>query len=789
MVNFLLSVAIVACTVAGEPDWAGQGRCRLLVEVAPQAISPRQSDEMPARIEIDVAKLGLQPPIDRLDPDSIQVIRYDTASGKPLAGAKFAFGRGPYDVPFRWYDSAIPDPFPEVEEYTDRHQGKFPRNKHPLWGYRYNVVGDGRSGRLAWVHRQEGQRPAHYAIYFDPLPAGKRIESCPRCGWIGDGSNRVLPDGLPTTGQLHTRIALADWNGDGLVDILGGFHGGGLIVYPNLGSHEKPRFAAARLVFEDGGLPLDNGGQTAPLVVDWDGDGRQDLIVGGEWNRQIFYRNVGTQSEPRLRFRSFLEADGRLLELPCSPSPETQPHFTYTRDYYAVWEACDWDGDGDLDLLGGGYVTGRIYFYENVGRDARGLPTLHARGPIEADGAVLDTVWCASPCAADFDGDGDLDLMSGSMAMHAGGDASSAENFLIYWENTGTRTRPQLTRRPFPATARFRSGSLATPRAADLDGDGDLDLVVSAGPYIYVWPNIGTRRKPLFDVSSGPLPARFGNIQLPGLQMADLNGDGQLDIVQDFGYYPNLGRGNPGVFGRQLPLVKGPRPISHPSPHGDPWVYTWFADMDGDGRLDCLFGDHAGYVWLHRQLDDKGTFDAEGVRLLQTDGQPVQAGLKPGEKEGFTVLQGARTTLAAGDVDLDGRLDLVVGNTYGDVRYWRNAGGTPVPKFEPAVLLGSLRSRCAPSIADWDGDGRPDVIAARAGAVSLWRNVGQRGSARFEASSLALPPFPPGGVNVAVVDFNGDGDADVLATTTHGYTLFLERSFLDHGYAEARRVR
>jgi hypothetical protein len=750
---------------------------RVTFRVEPGALRGRARDERPALARLLASGYD---PRRRIDPASIQVVRYDPTADRELTGP----------LPFRWYDDSIPWDFPECEQNVHATDGvSLAFVNHPRWGDFYNVLGDGFGGRLVWTHTQKGGSPAFYAVSFRLLPEGVRPERLPPRGLVGDGSHRCAPAGSGTTGMIHSRVSTTDWDGDGLTDLLVGGARGQVLFYPNRGTKSAPRYPFARLVTTSDGRPLDVGWSAAPLTVDWDGDGATDLLCGAERNRILFFRNTGRPAWlPKLENRGFVTVGGRPLALPVEPVPKA-PAGVFTLDYYPVFDVADWDGDGRGDLLAGGFITGRVYLFRNAGTNPDGTPHLEAHSPIVADDRPLNVGdWAAAPCAADLDGDGDLDLVCGNMPMTTGGgDSSDREHFLRYYENLGGRTAPRLAERAFPCEGTFPNAALGTPRAADLNGDGLSDLAVSSGENIYLYFNVGTRAKPRFAVNDRPLPSVWGSMPLPvsGLQFLDWDGDGIRDILGGRTIY--LGRTG-GDFST-VPLLRPDNPIDHSVPRGDAYAFTHLADMDRDGRPDLLWGTHEGNVWLHHNEGGKPPrFDSRGVQLVTADGRPIRVGPAETSPMDFDMLQGARTTLAAADFDGDGRLDLVIGDTYGKVRHFRNLGPghASTPRFAAAVELAALGIRVQPFAADWDRDGRVDVVASAAsGRVVLLRNLG---GGRFDAPEAMRVPDVPYSPYASVVDWNGDGDDDLLVGTAYGYTCLFERSFLDHGYAPAQRA-
>jgi hypothetical protein len=155
-----------------------------------------------------------------------------------------------------------------------------------------------------------------------------------------DGQYRVVPHPDAIMG-MYSKLHVTDWDGDGLLDVLIGQdsprgNDEQVLFYRNIGSARPPKLAApVALKIITGAVS-----RPSPFVVDWDGDGKRDVLLGTEGNQVMFLRNIGTNEKPEY----------------AAPEPIQLPGFD-AKCYRCRIAVVDWNNDGKLDLLIGTFYS------------------------------------------------------------------------------------------------------------------------------------------------------------------------------------------------------------------------------------------------------------------------------------------------------------------------------------------------------------------------------------------------------------------------------------------------
>ncbi|MDZ4800443.1 MAG: VCBS repeat-containing protein [Bryobacteraceae bacterium] len=488
---------------------------------------------------------------------------------------------------------------------------------------------------------------------------------------------------------------------------------------------------------QDFGLKTDLGlletVSMAPSIqlVDFDGDGEKDLIVGGRGGNNNYYPRkeigfgkgfasdgswLGGDRNGSVVMHKFMgKLDGKLWFTTGRRliAGEDERAISYYDTATAV--VTDWDDDGKPDLLVASFDN--LFLYRNSGKRLEAGKRIPVAGlsrlPWERV-QIMEVNWNEK--------DRHNLLLQGS-------------SFAWYLPNTGDKGAPRYEKIQalLQKHAPVSGGDFAVPTAGDLNGDGKLDLVIgNEDGYLLYVENTSRGKLPesfalavelkaggeTFRVETpnalqGPAEGRWG---YTSPVLVDWDGDGDLDIVtgsmhEHFLYLENRGTAKKFDFAKA-------RVLTHMG--GTTLATVWrtrpvIRDLDGDGLKDLMALNPEGQLVVYRGTRDaKGQFDlGPAERVNEPDGKPVKL-------DGFGRETG-RANLTAMDWDGDGTLDLMVGNAvenFDGLRWYRNTGTAKqwAMQRQPNIPLNLPWNHYhLVEPVDWDGDGKTDIIAGSEG--------------------------------------------------------------------------
>jgi hypothetical protein len=476
------------------------------------------------------------------------------------------------------------------------------------------------------------------------------------------------------------------------------------------------------------------------LLRDYNGDGRKDVFTGDNLGIRV-YENTTIGAQPftwkHIRFYSgFPEPKSDVL-LTKGVSIKINLQLNYD-DLPSIADA---DGDGDLDIFSPGYASSTIEYHKNLSVEKYNhKDSLDFERVTQTWGGVTDCgcgnfVFDGMPCpvngrlahaggksllALDVDNDGDQDLLF----------SESTCTTLYLLRNDGASSNPQVTTASqFPFNSNGNSMPYPAAYFEDADGDGISDLIISSNSYlreslvsdfqqsVWFYKNIGTTEAPQFaqpntrflqgqmiDVGDNAAPVFF-----------DVDADGDFDLFigsyatgprGTISYYENIGSATQPSF----KLVT--EDFLDLSGFNFVNVRPTFADMNGDGTLDLVFS---------------ATFALSfQTALYYISNSSLKGGNFSGQPESLNFFVFPFEPITLVDVDVDGKIDLLIGRQNGSLEFWKNTGttGNPFWTLVDDSFLGvginfSNQYPAATSI-DLNNDRKPDLIVGHlAGGVNI----------------------------------------------------------------------
>jgi len=613
--------------------------------------------------------------------------------------------------------------------------------------------------------------------------------------YINEGTRRkpsfknVVPRKVVDFGlETHASPSIIDWDGDQDLDLLIGQKNGTLSLYLNEGDRFFPKWKKT----EDNFQQIDIGGESAPVFVDIDKDGDEDMVIGSANPTTSLYDNR-------------IQANKHLLwNITTNLFKFNKLVITGNR---ASISTGDLDGDGDLDLIIG-EGTGNLNYFKNISSNKTPDWQLQTEDLIFMTGMEN-----SAPSLGDLDGDGDLDLLIGDK-----------QGQVAFVENVGSKTAPlwQLKDKTY---FQIDVGSNSVPRLIDLDRDGDLDLLMgNFTGRVILYRNKGTKTVPVFALEATRFAsAKVSRNAVPGF--FDWNQDQTYDMI--------LG----GISGK-LQLYLSPQAEAKDNLNWeidedslsnfqvDALSHPLFADFNGDGKPDLLIGNQEGDFLLYinkgtegedealqvvvdNSIDQKaGSLVIENVEgpielditeenndLLDDDGLEDDAELgqledtiqnKIGDPQWkrmpIPLVNNRairRSSPTFGDLDYDGDQDMIIGTASGRLYFYENHGTDREWDFQESnddYLKTQHLRNTAPLLVDLDQDGDLDlVLGTGSGQLFYYINQGTTEQPKFMLEEKFFDRIWLGkNSRPGVLDLNNDNILDILVGNLWGKLVYIE---------------
>jgi large repetitive protein len=527
-----------------------------------------------------------------------------------------------------------------------------------------------------------------------------------------------------------------DIDGDGDLDAFVGNYAGSTLFFRNTGSLTNPLFSAATT--DPFGL-ANFGGYAAPTFVDIDGDGDLDAFIGNVFGNTLFLSNTGSPTNPL--FAAVTTNPFNLVDIGSASTP------TFV----------DIDGDGDLDAFIGEFSGGTLFF-RNTGSPTNPLFAAATANPF----GLADVGVNNSPTFVDIDGDGDLDAFIGERFGNT-----------LFFRNTGSPTNPLFTAATTDPFGLADIGYFNAPTFVDIDGDGDLDALIGNGDGDTLFfknnkpPEITRAR---YDLNTGSLVITGTSF----LRLTGVNNDidvSKLTITGQGGATYTLTSANVDITSATSFTI-----ILNPA---DKAVISKIVDKKGEQSSGgTIYNLSAAAGWAVGAPVPAIVLDLTG-NVISAISDPV---FETSTTNPFSLSDvGTSSAPTFVDIDSDGDRDAFVGNSDGNLLFFKNTSTTGTPAFTTATInpfnLADVGNSSRPTFVDIDGDSDLDAfVGSSTGDIVFFKNTGTITTPAFatavvnysglnDVGSYATPTF---------ADLDGDSDLDALIGTQVGNLLFFK---------------